>query len=101
VSSSTKASVRAVVATPDGLEVLMASFIEFMINEKVQTFWAALQRGEFITDAADKRQPVARIETERHRHEQQQSAERCCSGTSGHEPERCDGGAPGRCLASV
>jgi hypothetical protein len=37
---------------PDGLEVLMAGFTEFMINEKVQTFWAALQRGEFITDAA-------------------------------------------------
>jgi transposase, IS30 family len=34
------------------LEVLMAVFTESMINEKVQTFWAALQRGEFITDAA-------------------------------------------------
>ena len=30
----------------------MAVFTESMINEKVQTFWAALQRGEFITDAA-------------------------------------------------
>ena len=30
----------------------MAGFTEIMINEKVQTFWAALQRGEFITDAA-------------------------------------------------
>jgi IS30 family transposase len=30
----------------------MAVFTEIMINEKVQTFWAALQRGEFITDAA-------------------------------------------------
>ena len=30
----------------------MAGFTESMINEKVQPFWAALQRGEFITDAA-------------------------------------------------
>ena len=30
----------------------MAGFTESMINEKFQTFWAALQRGEFITDAA-------------------------------------------------
>jgi hypothetical protein len=30
----------------------MAGFTEIVINEKVQTFWAALQRGEFITDAA-------------------------------------------------
>ena len=30
----------------------MAVFTESMINERVQTFWAALQRGEFITDAA-------------------------------------------------
>jgi hypothetical protein len=30
----------------------MAGFTASMINERVQTFWAALQRGEFITDAA-------------------------------------------------
>jgi transposase, IS30 family len=30
----------------------MAGFTESMINERVQVFWAALQRGEFITDAA-------------------------------------------------
>jgi transposase, IS30 family len=30
----------------------MAGFTESMINERVQAFWAALQRGEFITDAA-------------------------------------------------
>ncbi len=30
----------------------MAVFTERMINERVQAFWAALQRGEFITDAA-------------------------------------------------
>jgi transposase, IS30 family len=30
----------------------MAGFTESMINEKVQPFWDALQRGEFITDAA-------------------------------------------------
>ena len=30
----------------------MAVFTESMINERVQAFWAALQRGEFITDAA-------------------------------------------------
>jgi len=34
------------------MEVSMAGFPEIMINEKVQMFWAALQRGEFITDAA-------------------------------------------------
>ena len=30
----------------------MAVFTESMINERFQAFWAALQRGEFITDAA-------------------------------------------------
>jgi hypothetical protein len=30
----------------------MAVFSERMVAEIVQTFWAALQRGEFITDAA-------------------------------------------------
>jgi hypothetical protein len=30
----------------------MAGVTEIMINERVQAFWAALQRGEFITDAA-------------------------------------------------
>ena len=29
----------------------MAGFTESMINERVQAFWAALQRGEFIIDA--------------------------------------------------
>ena len=37
---------------PNDWEVSMAVFTESMINERVQTFWAALQRGEFITDAA-------------------------------------------------
>src|ERR1039457_3516210 len=30
----------------------MARFSDRMVTEVVQTFWAALQRGEFITDAA-------------------------------------------------
>ena len=30
----------------------MAVFTNRMIPERVQPFWAALQRGEFITDAA-------------------------------------------------
>ncbi len=30
----------------------MAGFASHMVSEKVQVFWAALQRGEFITDAA-------------------------------------------------
>ena len=30
----------------------MAAFSDRMVPEVVQTFWAALQRGEFITDAA-------------------------------------------------
>ena len=31
----------------------MARFFNHMIRENVQVFWAALQRGEFITDAAE------------------------------------------------
>jgi hypothetical protein len=31
----------------------MAVFSERMVAEIVQTFWAALQRGEFITEAAE------------------------------------------------
>ena len=31
----------------------MAGFYRHMISENVQVFWAALQRGEFITDAAE------------------------------------------------
>jgi IS30 family transposase len=33
--------------------MLMARFKNHMISENVQLFWAALQRGEFITDAAE------------------------------------------------
>jgi hypothetical protein len=32
--------------------VLMARFSDQMVTEVVQRFWAAMQRGEFITDAA-------------------------------------------------
>jgi transposase, IS30 family len=45
--------VLAVVATPVGMRVLMARFFSHMISENVQVFWAALQGGEFITDAAE------------------------------------------------
>ncbi len=45
--------VLAVVATPDGMRVLMARFANHMISEDVQVFWAALQRGAFITEAAE------------------------------------------------
>jgi transposase, IS30 family len=31
----------------------MARFVNHMVSESVQVFWAALQRGEFITDAAE------------------------------------------------
>ena len=31
----------------------MARFFSHMVSENVQAFWAALQRGEFITDAAE------------------------------------------------
>jgi len=31
----------------------MVKFRNHMISENVQVFWAALQRGEFITDAAE------------------------------------------------
>ena len=31
----------------------MARFFRHMISENVQVFWAAMQRGEFITDAAE------------------------------------------------
>jgi hypothetical protein len=34
------------------LEVLMPRFNDLMVPERVQPFWAALQRGEFINDAA-------------------------------------------------
>jgi len=34
------------------MRVLMATFSDRMIPEVVQAFWAAMQRGEFITDAA-------------------------------------------------
>jgi hypothetical protein len=30
----------------------MTAFSDRMVPEVVQTFWAAMQRGEFITDAA-------------------------------------------------
>ena len=30
----------------------MARFLNHMVSENVQVFWAELQRGEFITDAA-------------------------------------------------
>jgi transposase, IS30 family len=35
------------------MRVLMVRFVNHMISENVQVFWAALQRGEFITDAAE------------------------------------------------
>jgi hypothetical protein len=35
------------------MRVLVARFFRHMISENVQVFWAALQRGEFITDAAE------------------------------------------------
>ena len=35
-----------------GMRVLMVKFRNHMISENVQVFWAALQRGEFISDAA-------------------------------------------------
>jgi transposase, IS30 family len=35
-----------------GMRVLMVRFRTHMISEKVQVFWAALQCGEFISDAA-------------------------------------------------
>jgi len=41
-----------VVATPAGMRMLVARFLNHMVGEDVQVFWAALQRGEFITDAA-------------------------------------------------
>jgi hypothetical protein len=31
----------------------VARFFRHMISENVQVFWAALQRGEFIADAAE------------------------------------------------
>ena len=34
------------------MRVLVARFLNHMVVEDVQVFWAALQRGEFITDAA-------------------------------------------------
>ncbi len=35
------------------MRVLVARFFRHMISENVQVFWAALQGGEFITDAAE------------------------------------------------
>jgi hypothetical protein len=34
------------------MRVLMARFFNHMVVDDVQVFWTALQRGEFITDAA-------------------------------------------------
>src|SRR4029079_9173834 len=34
------------------MRVLVARFLNHMMVDDVQVFWAALQRGEFITDAA-------------------------------------------------
>jgi transposase, IS30 family len=45
-------SVLAVMTTLDGRSVVVAVFNDRMVPERVQPFWAALQRGEFITDAA-------------------------------------------------
>jgi Crp-like helix-turn-helix domain len=45
--------VLAVVATPIGMRVLVARFFRHLISQNVQAFWAALDRGEFITDAAE------------------------------------------------
>jgi len=36
----------------DWVRVLVAAFSDRMLPEVVQTFWAAMQRGEFVTDAA-------------------------------------------------
>jgi DNA-binding NarL/FixJ family response regulator len=41
-----------VIATLDEGSVVVAVFSDRMVPERVQPFWAALQRGEFITDAA-------------------------------------------------
>src|SRR5450631_1066043 len=35
-----------------GVEQSMVKFNDRMVTDVVQTFWAAMQRGEFITDAA-------------------------------------------------
>jgi len=35
-----------------GVEQLMVKFNDRMVIDVVQTFWATMQRGEFITDAA-------------------------------------------------
>jgi len=37
----------------------MTRFTDDMVPERVQPFWAALQRGEFITDAAAEPGPIA------------------------------------------
>ena len=44
--------VLAVIATPGCVEVLVIRFARHMITENVHVFWAELQRGESITDAA-------------------------------------------------
>ena len=41
------------IATPDDSTVLMTRFSDWMIGENLQVFWAAMQRGEFITDVAE------------------------------------------------
>jgi hypothetical protein len=40
------------VATADDLRVLMTRCTESMVVDTVQTFWAAMHRGQFVTDAA-------------------------------------------------
>ena len=37
----------------------MARFVNAQVPEVVQPFWAAMQRGEFITDAARRWAPIA------------------------------------------
>jgi hypothetical protein len=51
--SVTDPRVLAVVATPQDVRVLMAvRFSNQLVAELYQPFWAALQAGEFLTDAA-------------------------------------------------
>jgi hypothetical protein len=40
------------------MRVLVIRFSNQMISENVQVFWAELQRGQFITDAAGRLQSV-------------------------------------------
>jgi IS30 family transposase len=46
-------SVWFVSSRPDGQEVLVARFFNAQVPEVMQSFWAALQAGAFITDAAE------------------------------------------------